>query len=220
LLAENEVPLAAERLIADLTKRGVRLSTGFVGTRDLMFALVKIGRTDLAYRLLLNRDFPSWGFTIENGATSIWERWNGWTPDQGFNDPGMNSFAHYAFGAVGEWLFRVVGGIEALDAGFSRIRIQPRLGGELTWARTSYNSIRGPIASVWRLDRGTIHLLVTIPPNCTAEVHIPTNDWSSVMEGGTNVENAQDVRVLRHESGALVVEVGSGRYAFSATAPR
>lgn len=220
LLAENEVPLAAERLIEDLTKRGVRLSTGFVGTRDLMFALVKIGRTDLAYRLLLNKDFPSWGFTIENGATSIWERWNGWTPDKGFNDPGMNSFAHYAFGAVGEWLFRVVGGIEALDAGFSRIRIQPRLGRELTWARTTYNSIRGPIACIWRLDRDTIQMLVTIPPNCAAEVHIPTNDWSSVMEGGTNVENAQGVTVLRRERNALVVEVGSGRYAFSATAPR
>jgi len=219
LLPDELVSVAGERLVEDLMKRGVRLSTGFVGTRDLMFALTKIGRSDLAYRLLLSKEFPSWGFTIENGATSIWERWNGWTPEKGFNDPGMNSFAHYAFGAVGEWLFRVVGGIEAVDPGFSRIRIQPHLGPGLTWARTSYNSIRGPIASVWRLQRDTLQMLVSIPPNCTAEVRIPTKDRTSVMEGGTKVESADGVEVLRQESDALVVEIGSGHYAFTAAAP-
>ncbi|MHC4945487.1 MAG: family 78 glycoside hydrolase catalytic domain, partial [Planctomycetota bacterium] len=104
LLDRERYEQAARHLVADLEARRWHLSTGFLGTKDLMLVLSKIGRTDVAYRLLHNDTFPSWGFTIKHGATSIWERWNGWTPEDGFNNPGMNSFAHYAFGAVGQWM--------------------------------------------------------------------------------------------------------------------
>ncbi len=91
--------------------------------------------------------FPSWGFSIKHGATSIWERWDGWTPEKGFQDPGMNSFAHYSFGAVGEWMFKTIGGIDSDGPAYDHIVIHPQPGGHLTWAKTTYNSIHGPIAT-------------------------------------------------------------------------
>jgi alpha-L-rhamnosidase len=127
--------LAARYLIEDIERRGWHLSTGFVGTKDLMLVLAKIGRNDVAYRLLHNTTFPSWGFSIQHGATSIWERWNGWTPEEGFADPGMNSFAHYAFGAVGQWMFENIAGINTDGSGFRRIVIRPQPGGKLSWAK-------------------------------------------------------------------------------------
>ena len=97
-----------------------------------MLVLSKIGRSDVAYRLLHNDTFPSWGFSIKHGATSIWERWNGWTPEQGFGDPGMNSFAHYSFGAVYQWMFENIGGIRQTSPGYKTVLIAPEPGGKLT----------------------------------------------------------------------------------------
>ena len=132
-------------LAEDIEKRG-HLSTGFVGTKDLMLVLSKIGRYDVAYRLLLNETFPSWGFSIKHGATSIWERWDGWTPEKGFQDPGMNSFAHYSFGAVYQWMVENIGGIKSDGPAYKQIIIEPHPGGRLTHAKTSYKSIHGEIA--------------------------------------------------------------------------
>ena len=108
---------AAHYLVEDIEKRGNHLSTGFIGTKSLMQALSMIGRDDVAFRLLHNDTFPSWGFSIKQGATSIWERWDGWTPEKGFQDPGMNSFAHYSFGAVYGWMAHNIGGIDLAVAG-------------------------------------------------------------------------------------------------------
>ena len=119
-------------------RRGGHLSTGFIGTKDLMLVLSKIGRYDVAYRLLFNDTFPSWGFSIKHGATSIWERWDGWTPEKGFQDPGMNSFAHYSFGAVYQWMVENIGGIRSEAPAYKQIVIDPRPGGRLTRAETSY----------------------------------------------------------------------------------
>ena len=104
-------------------------------------------QTPLAYKLLLNDTFPSWGFSIKHGATTIWERWDGWTPEKGFQDPGMNSFAHYSFGAVARWMFQTVGGIDMADPGFQRLVIRPQPAGGLAWVKAAYRSIHGPIAS-------------------------------------------------------------------------
>lgn len=176
LLNETQAKNAANYLIADIEKRGWHLSTGFVGTRDLMHVLSKIGRDDVAFRLLHNTTFPSWGFTIKNGATSIWERWDGWTPEKGFEDPGMNSFAHYAYGAVSGWMFKTIGGISPLEAGFSKILIAPKLDPKLTWTNTTYDSVRGPIKTSWKRSDNSIELTVEVPPNTTAEIHVPKPD--------------------------------------------
>jgi len=176
LLNEVQTKNAADYLIADIEKRGWHLSTGFVGTRDLMHVLSKIGRDDVAFRLLHNTTFPSWGFTVKNGATSIWERWDGWTPEKGFQDPGMNSFAHYAYGAVSGWMYKTIGGISPLEPGFSKILIEPKLDTKLTWAKTSYNSIRGLIKTSWKRTGSSVELTVEIPPNTKATVRVPKVD--------------------------------------------
>lgn len=174
---------AADKLVKNIEARNWHLSTGFVGTRDLMRVLTEIGRTDVAYRLLHNTTFPSWGFEIANGATTVWERWDGWTPERGFQDPGMNSFSHYAYGAVMGWVYQTVGGIDNAAPGFAKIRIAPAIDPKLTWAKTSFESIRGPIRTEWRKADGKITLTVEVPPNTVAEVRLPNGDVKNVGSG-------------------------------------
>ncbi len=219
LLAGERREQAARHLLADIERRGGHFSTGFVGTMDLMLALDAIGRTDVAYRLLLSRSYPSWLFSIEQGATSIWERWDGWTPEKGFQDPGMNSFAHYAFGAVGRWIFETLGGLGADRTGFTHLRLQPRPGGGLTWAQASYDSIRGQIELRWKLEGNRLLLDVLVPPNVGATLAIPTRAPASVTESGAPLERARGVQVLATEPEALLVELVPGSYAFSCGEP-
>jgi len=209
----------AQHLVERIAERGWHLSTGFVGTKDLMLALEKIGRNDVAYRLLFNTTFPSWGFTIRNGATSIWERWDGWTPERGFQDPGMNSFAHYSFGAVTQWMFENIGGIRPAAPGFSQIVLRPQPGGELQWAKVGYDSIRGRIESAWKLDGDALTLDVGIPPNTTATLFVPTSEPSSITESGVPAASARGVTFLRAERDATVFELQSGHYRFVCQKP-
>jgi len=183
LLEKPMRPLAAARLVANIQSRGWHLSTGFVGTRDLMRVLTEIGRDDVAFRLLHNTTFPSWGFEIKNGATTVWERWDGYTPEKGFQDPGMNSFAHYAYGAVMGWVFANVGGIDNSAPGFARIKIAPKIDPRLRWAKTSYDSVRGPVRTEWRKANGKVTLAVEIPPNATATIAIPGGGTKNVGSG-------------------------------------
>ena len=132
-----------------------QLSTGIQSTHRFLLELTRNGLNEEAYRLLNLRSFPSWGFMIDNGATTIWERWDGFVKGRGFQDPSMNSFNHWAFGAVGEWLWRNVIGINPEDPanpGYQHFIIHPRPGGGLSWAKGSYDSIRGPIVSDWKID--------------------------------------------------------------------
>ncbi|MFY7807804.1 MAG: alpha-L-rhamnosidase C-terminal domain-containing protein [Fimbriimonadaceae bacterium] len=142
-----------------------------------------LGRDDVAYRLLLNDTFPSWGFTIKHGATSVWERWDGWTPERGFQDPGMNSFAHYAYGAVVGWMFQHVGGIRETSPGFASVRIEPKWNAELKFAKTRFDSVRGPISTEWREANGKFQLTVSIPPNVRAEVVLPDGSTRQAGSG-------------------------------------
>lgn len=210
---------AAAHLVEDIEKKGWRLSTGFIGTKDLMLVLSKIGRTDVAYRLLFNDAFPSWGFSIKQGATSIWERWDGWTPEKGFQDPGMNSFSHYSFGAVYQWMVENVGGIKNDGLAYKRIIVAPQPTDRLNRAAITYRSVRGEIASVWTKADGAFTLSVTIPANTTASVVLPIADAGSVTEGGLPLDRTPGVRVDRTEGGKTIVAVGSGRYVFAAPAP-
>jgi len=163
-------PKVFARLAEDVEKRG-HLTTGFIGTKDLMLVLRDYGRTDLAYKLLLSDDYPGWLFSIKHGATSIWERWNGWTPEQGFGDPGMNSFAHYAFGAVGQFMMETIGGVRLAEPGYKKVLIHVERG-PLQWANCWYDSPRGRIAVSWNGNK----LTVTIPPNVEAVVRTAGGD--------------------------------------------
>jgi len=210
---------ARKYLVDNIRDRDWHLSTGFVGTKDLMATLTRTGQTDVAYHLFHNETFPSWGFSIQHGATSIWERWDGWTPENGFQDPGMNSFAHYSFGAVCEWMFRTIGGIDTDGPAYQHIVIRPQPGGRLAWARTSYNSIQGPIATSWEIEDRDLRLNVTIPANTTATVYLPTSDAASVREGKRPAMQAPGVRLVGMQDGNVILEVGSGTYKFTARVP-
>jgi alpha-L-rhamnosidase len=221
LLNEKRQAQAVEHLARNLEQHEWLLSTGFVGTGYLLPILSRYGRTDVAYRLLNNDRFPSWGYEIKNGATTIWERWDGWTTEKGFQDPGMNSFNHYAFGAVGEWMYHTVAGID-IDPehpGFKHIVMRPQPGGGLSWAKDTYHSLYGPIISNWKLVSGRFEWAVAVPPNTTATVYVPTSDASSVTEGGKPAAHAEGVRFAGHESGFAVYKIGSGHYTFSAAEP-
>jgi alpha-L-rhamnosidase len=217
LVPEDLQSGAAQHLVENIKQRGWHLSTGFVGAGYLNPVLTEMGYPDVAYRLLLNETFPSWGYSIKQGATTIWERWDGWTEEKGFQDPGMNSFNHYAFGSVGEWLFRSVAGID-LDPeipGYKRIIIRPYPGGGLEYARAEYDSIHGKISSGWKLEDGKLTLNVTIPANTTALIHVLAENVSQVTESGNPAKNSKGVKFLRMEKGRAVFAVVSGTYTFS-----
>jgi len=204
LLDPKMAKIAADRLIKGIEDRKTHLSTGFVGTRDVMQVLSKIGRNDMAFRLLHNTTFPSWGFEVLNGATSIWERWDGWTPDKGLQDPDMNSFAHYAYGAVMGWVFAEIGGIHALEPGFGKVLIAPQIDPHLTWAKTRYDGIRGLIRCDWKVENGKLHVDVELPPNTSAEIRVP----------GANAKGDADA-IGVPAGGYTSWALGSGRYSFT-----
>jgi alpha-L-rhamnosidase len=218
LLPDAARPAAFRRMVAGIDAYKGHMSTGFHSTYRMMMELTRAGRTDLAYKLALERTFPSWGYSIDNGATTIWERWDGYVKGRGFQDKGMNSFNHYAIGAVGEWMYRVVLGINADPAqpGWRRAVIRPRPGGGLTWAKGSYHSIRGLIAVSWQQpSAGVFSLDVTIPRGVTATVYVPARDGASVSEGAGPATRATGVTFVKMEEGAAVFEVASGQYRFA-----
>ena len=215
LLPQGQRALAAGYLADDIQAKGNHLSTGFVGASHLLPALTGAGKTDVAYGLMMQDSFPSWLFSVKHGATTIWERWDGWTPDKGFQDPGMNSFNHYAFGACGEWMFSTIAGIDADAPGFGHLLIHPRPGGGLTWAKASYDSIHGQVATHWRLQDGQCLLDVTVPANTSATVFVPAGAAAQVTEGGKPAERAEGVKFLRKEDGCAVFAVESGTYHFA-----
>lgn len=217
LIPEDLREAAAAHYIKEIERFDGHLATGFIGTPRLLPTLSLAGRDDVAYRLLMNTTYPSWLFQVTLGATTMWERWNGWTPDKGFADSGMNSFNHYAFGAVGEWLYSRVAGIRPDAPGFEKIYIEPVPGGGLTYARMNYQSIRGPIISSWRVEGDSFLLDVEIPANTTATVCIPTGDAASVTEGGKPLEEA-GISVETILDGSILCRLGSGTYQFQALA--
>ena len=206
---------AGEYLVADIKAKDEHLSTGFIGVSYLLPVLTQVGQADTAYRLLLQDTFPSWLFSVKHGATTIWERWDGWTPDKGFQDPGMNSFNHYSLGSCGEYLFGGVGGIRPASPGYKTIQIKPVIGDGLTWAKTSYDSIHGKIATAWKKADGQFTLEVTVPVNTTATVYVPAKDPASVTEGGQPAASAPGLKFLREENGSAVFAVASGEYLFA-----
>ena len=187
-----------------------------MGVSYLLPVLASSGKADTAYELLRQDTFPSWLFSVKHGATTIWERWDGWTPEKGFQDPGMNSFNHYSLGSCGEYLFSGIGGIQPASPGFKTILIDPVIRDGLTWANTTYDSIQGRIATAWKRDGKELVLKVVIPANTTAIVCLPARDLASITENGKPVEKAPRVSFLRQEKDKFLFAVGSGTYKFAA----
>ncbi len=186
LLPPDIAERAAARLVADIEAREHHLSTGFLGVAHLLPALTDAGHVEVAYRLAHQRSYPSWGYAVDHGATTIWERWDGWTEDRGFQDPAMNSFNHYAFGAIGEWLYESVAGIRAVESapGYERVVIAPHPGGHLARVDATYRSVRGPIAVAWERDDDRFALDVSLSPGCVAaEIRLPNGEVHHVGPG-------------------------------------
>lgn len=219
LVPGNLRSAAAQRFADSIAQFDGHLATGFIGTPRLLPALHAAGRDDLAYQLLLQKTYPSWLYQVTLGATTMWERWDGWTPGGGFQTVGMNSFNHYAFGAVGEYLYGVVGGIKPARPGYESIRIQPVPGVGLTWADTRYDSIRGPIATTWTNRDDRFDLAVSIPPNTTAEVWVPTTNAAAITESGGPAASAPGVTFTGVSNNCAVFQVGSGHYLWSSPLP-
>jgi alpha-L-rhamnosidase len=208
----------ATKFVAKLAADNNHLRTGFLGTPWLLPALSKIGREDLAMRLLLNETYPSWGFPISIGATTMWERWNSIQPNLEFGPVDMNSFNHYAYGAVGDWMFQKLGGIQALAPGYSRSRIAPLIGhGGLGEASCEQLTAHGRLATDWTLANGTATLRVEVPANTTAVIHVPAKAGTPVTESGVSAASSPGVSYLGHENGAALYEVGAGSYVFTST---
>ena len=192
LLPEELRPLAVAELVADIERRGMHLSTGFVGSPYLPHVLSENGRLDIAYALLHQKTWPSWLYAVTQGATTIWERWDGWTEENGFQDPGMNSFNHYAYGSIGAWLYNTVAGIEIDPAqpGYKHTILRPQPGGELTCAGGKLKTPYGELVSEWKIDNGTFDWTVVVPPNATATVHLPVKDERRITLNGQAVSGA------------------------------
>lgn len=207
---------AAAHLVAGIQAKGGHLSTGFVGVSYLCDVLTNNGYPEIAYQLLHATTFPSWKYSILQGATTIWERWDGWTEEKGFQDPGMNSFNHYSLGSVGEWLRKTVAGIDNVPdgAGFEQILIRPVLDDSLAFAEGRYDSIHGTISSRWGRTGNGVSYTVTIPANTSAELWLPALDLSSLTEGGVSVAEADGITSVRHEGDHAVIHAGSGTYEF------
>jgi alpha-L-rhamnosidase len=215
-LLPPEVRKAAGQRLADLVRAAdTHLATGFLGTPLVMPALSDHGQHELACQLLQQDTYPSWLFEVRNGATSIWERWNGWTPEQGFYPPRMNSFNHYAFGAVGDWMYRYLAGLDPVEPGYRRTRLQPRPGAGFTAARASHESLYGVHTCGWSLADGRLRVEAVVPGNTTATVVLPVASGEGVRLNGQPLAAAGLTPVSAAEG--IAIELLPGRYQLEAS---
>jgi alpha-L-rhamnosidase len=214
LVPPDMMDKVGEKFVDELQKTDWHLATGFIGTPRLLPGLHDAGRDDVAYRVLLQETYPSWLFPVKNKATTVWERWDGWTPEKGFQTIAMNSFNHYSFGAVGQYLYEQVAGIGSDGPGYREIVIHPAIAAGLTSARASYDSPTGRIESSWQVNGKELSLGVMIPPNTTATVYVPARAVSGVREGGRPAVKSPGVSLVHVVSGEVVFGVVSGKYRF------
>ncbi|QIA08656.1 glycoside hydrolase family 78 protein [Draconibacterium halophilum] len=209
ILPESMVDEAADYLAKDVEKFK-HLTTGFLGTPILCPTLSAIGRDDLAFMLLNRTEYPSWLYPVTQGATTIWERWDGQKPDGSFQDVGMNSFNHYAYGAIGEWLYSHVAGIQVDEnnPGYKKFLLAPNPGGGLSHVKATFDSMYGKIVSDWEISNGEMNYSVVVPANTFAEIVLPK---AKVAE----ITMTDDLKSAAKQTGTKVtVSVGSGTYSF------
>lgn len=209
---------AVHKLLELLEEEKFHLTTGFVGTPYLNHVLSDNGKSEFAYKLLLQQDYPSWLYQVTKGATTIWEHWDGIKPDGSFWSPDMNSFNHYAYGAIGDWLYRVVAGIDTdeRNPGYKRVIIRPMPGDGMTWAEGRIDTMYGEVSCRWtKLDGERLDIQVVIPPNATAEIRLPYAPADGVTESGTALKEAAGISNVKVENMGVTLEAGSGTYSFS-----
>lgn len=208
---------AARRLVNNIRQYRNHLTTGFLGTPYLCHVLSRYGYDSVAYQLLLQETYPSWLYPVKSGATTIWERWNGIKPDGSFQYPTMNSFNHYAYGAIGDWMYRVMVGLDMEDdaIAYKKIRIKPHIGGGFTKAAASYETPYGKLASGWNIENGKLTLDAEVPVNTTATIYIPASDATLIRENGKSLSETQSIELTGKEGKYVVIKVGSGKYRFS-----
>ena len=211
LLPKDMEEPAFRHLIECIEEYDYRISTGFITTIMMMKELVKRGRLDIAYLLIESERFPSWIYSINQGATTIWERWDGYVKGRGFQDPGMNSFCHYSIGAVGEWMYRIILGINSDEnnPGWKQFTIHPQPGGTLKWARGFYKSINGTISVDWVKKDKIFSMNVEIPVNTRAEIRLPASDGSVILCNSKKLNN------FKFTDGIVTFMLGSGKYMLS-----
>lgn len=216
MLPESLRAQAAEKLVNNIKDYGNHLTTGFLGTPYLCHVLSRYGYTDMAYTLLMQESYPSWLYPVKMGATTIWERWDGIKPDSSFQTPNMNSFNHYAYGAIGDWMYRVVAGLDTEEdkPGYKKIKIQPHIGGKLTHAAATLNTYYGKLHSGWKLGNEKLVLEIEVPVNTTATVYIPAIDPGLVTENGLALSNLKDIQIVGSDKEYVQVAIGSGSYQF------
>ncbi|MBS3775510.1 MAG: family 78 glycoside hydrolase catalytic domain [Bacteroidales bacterium] len=215
LLPEEKEAKGVERLLQRINNFG-HLTTGFLGTPLLCPTLSEYGETETAYKLLNRKEYPSWLYPVTMGATTIWERWDGIKPDSTFQDPGMNSFNHYAYGAIGEWLYRYVAGIEwdEQNPGYKHIIFKPHPGGGLTSAKASHESLYGEIISDWEINEKKFNYKVVIPPNTSASIRLPNAEEGKVTVNSGMLEENGGIHNIRQEKDKLVIDAKPGTYRF------
>jgi alpha-L-rhamnosidase len=194
------------------------LMTGFIGTACISKALSDCGYTSIAYNLLQNSMYPSWLYSVDQGATTIWERLNGYTVEKGFGgNNSMNSFNHYSFGAVGQWLMAYSLGIQRDEPGFRRFILQPEPDptGEMKWAKGYYDSMYGRIRSAWETNGNSLIYTATVPPNTSATLFLPALSAQEVKENGSSINKSRGITLVRFESGKAVFHLEPGNYSFS-----
>jgi len=214
LLPDDLRSKAAEFLASDIKSRNNHLSTGFLGTPYLCHVLSDNGYTETAYDLLLQESYPSWLYPVKMGATTIWERWDGEKTDSTFQDPGMNSFNHYAYGAIGDWMYRVSAGIETMGPGYKHIVIQPHPTQKLEYSKASFESSYGTISSGWEKKDGKVIVKVCIPVNTTATIILPATNQEKVTESGNPLSQNAYLKDIKAADKSLSMQAGSGEYSF------
>ena len=220
--------ILADKLRAGETAENSGMTTGFLGTRPLLPVLTSVGENDLAVKHFQSRKFPSWGYEVDQGATTIWEHWDSYTKAHGFGgmdgtqNAGMNSFAHYSFGAVCEWMLGQLAGIQSDGPGYDKIIIHPHPPSPgsnpdhtpINWVKAHYDSIHGRITSNWKRTDGKFELETEIPANTTATIYLPASSADQITEGGQSLANVKDVKILRMEGGRAALAVAAGKYQF------
>jgi alpha-L-rhamnosidase len=206
LLPDKLHEAAAKKLVAKIESNNGLLATGFLGTPYLLEELTKAGQAQLAYKLLLNTQYPSWGYLVEHGATTMWERWNG---DQMKDDPSMNSYNHYAYGAVADWMYRYAAGVDAspLDAGFHTVVLHPDFDARLGSIAFDYDSAYGPIHSDWTVSGKTASWRLTLPANTTGWLAVDPAKYQ--LAGLPLSQNAQAKASTRDGQSGFELQAGS-----------
>jgi alpha-L-rhamnosidase len=216
MLPENLRKQAAQKLVDNIKDYGYHLTTGFLGTPYLCHVLSRFGFADIAFRLLLQDSYPSWLYPVRMGATTIWERWDGIKPDSTFETPAMNSYNHYSYGAIGDWMYRVVAGIDCYEdgPGYKHIMLMPHPGGGFTNVRGDLQTYYGKISSSWKIENGQIIFDLEVPANTKAEIFIPAPGPDAITYLNKKLGIAKDIEIKGTEDGYVHIHTGSGKYLF------